>query len=92
MPIVHVMKTRAKPSYTSLEFATYNEAVAYMSKAAALNPSKPYKRAVFKGEAIRPVWFVTFRNPHQSRAEWQRFDTVPGYLGWHSLPCNAEDR
>ena len=76
---VHILKSRAKPSYVSLEFDSYNAAIAYATKAAGLNPSKPYKR--LKGDSV-PVWCVTVRQPRNDRAEYVTFDSVPGYLAW----------
>lgn len=79
MAVVHILKARAKSSFSTFEFPTYNEAVAYRQKASALSPSKPYKRLRGVGA---PVWCVTIAHVRKDRATYQRFDTTPGYLGW----------
>lgn len=74
MAHIYIIK-RAKPAITSFEFATYNDAIAFMRKSEALQPSKPYKRMVSNGAAFNPVWFVTlggtFRN---SKADYIKLD------------------
>lgn len=79
MATVHILKTRAKSSFATFEFASYNEARAYANKCAALTPSKPYKRVLPAGA---PVWCVTLRQPRNDRAEYVTFRETPGYLGW----------
>lgn len=78
--VVHILKVRAKPSFHTFEFDSYNEAMAHAKKCAVLNPSKPYKQ--LKGSNA-PVWCVTVRRSRTTdQAEYVRFDAVPGYLGW----------
>lgn len=79
--MIYILKAHAKPSFFTLEFATYNEALAYAKKAADAGPSRPYK--AFKGSAM-PAWAVTVRKPQaeQSRAIYERFEALPGYLNW----------
>lgn len=79
MATVHILKTRAKASYSTFDFDTYNQANEYARKVAALSPSKPYKR--IQG-ATMPKWCVTVRQPRNDRAEYVTFKEVPGYLGW----------
>lgn len=79
MPTIHILKARAKPSFQSFEFDTYNEAEQFAQRSAKLSPSKPYKR--LQGAAM-PVWCVTIRQTRKDRAVYVKFDSVPGYLGW----------
>lgn len=78
---IYILKAHAKPSFFTLEFGTYNEAMAYARKMADAGPSRPYK--TFKGSAL-PLWAVTVRKPQveRSRAIYERFDSLPGYLNW----------
>ena len=79
MARVHILKSRAKDSFLTLEFVTYNEALAYAKKAGALAPSRPYKRI----KAVSaPTWCVTMRQPRNDRATYVTFPSVPDYLGW----------
>lgn len=80
MATVHIIKP-AKPSFRSLEFGSYNEAIAFARKSAALNPSKPYKR--IQGDRA-PVWVVSLLNPAaiKSKPEYVTFrNGVPGFTG-----------
>jgi hypothetical protein len=79
MAVVHIIKP-AKPSFSSFAFATYNEAVAFARKSAALNPSKP-RKALTGGNG--PHWVVSILNPRnlQARAEVVTFRAVPGFTG-----------
>jgi hypothetical protein len=51
---------RPAPAVTSLQFDTYNEAVAYALGNPGLLPTKPYKRILWNAGVPSPTWFVSF--------------------------------
>lgn len=55
----------AKPSFSSMEFDSYNAALAYSQKAQALRASKPHRRIRGGGGM---VWAVTVPNLHNLKA------------------------
>lgn len=77
---IWILKSRAKPSYATVDFDSYNEALAYARKLAAMAPSRPYKR--FHGTAA-PTWCVTVRQPTRTdRAVYEYFPADIGYIGF----------
>lgn len=80
-PVVNVLETRDRSSFSTAEFETWNEAHAYALKCAALNPTKPYKRIRATGA---PLWCVTVVNRAAMLSEpaYKPFLREPGAY-WH---------
>jgi hypothetical protein len=88
MAPLHILKP-AKPSFSSFEFETYNEAIAFFVKSAALKPTKPYKRIRAIGA---PLWAVTVVNRAaiNAKPEYVPFLRVPGAYWNGCTDCDGQ--
>lgn len=69
---VYILNRPASSAVVTMKFNSYNAAVDFFKRSGMLQPSKPYKRHIFKDDEIVQVWCVTLPNMNPSEATFTK--------------------